>query len=108
MVLAGRFVRQSRFESELTSKFARDSCACKPRRCPKEPAQGTGLPLPGGAGPDRHIARSDVGRTRGRSARPACLFRDIMERADMVLRQWPVAGLSLLALMVVLGVALVG
>jgi hypothetical protein len=31
-----------------------------------------------------------------------------MERADMVLRQWPVAGLSLLALMVVLGVALVG
>jgi hypothetical protein len=31
-----------------------------------------------------------------------------MERADMVLRQWPVAGLSLLALMVLLGVALVG
>jgi hypothetical protein len=31
-----------------------------------------------------------------------------MERADVVLRQWPVAALSLLALMVVLGVALVG
>jgi hypothetical protein len=47
IVLAGRFVRQSRFESELTSKFARDSCACKPRRCPQEPAQCAALPLPG-------------------------------------------------------------
>ncbi len=30
-----------------------------------------------------------------------------MERAELILRQWPLAGLSLLALMVTLGVALV-
>jgi multicomponent Na+:H+ antiporter subunit D len=32
----------------------------------------------------------------------------VLERADGVLRQWPVAGLSLLALIIMFGVALLG
>jgi hypothetical protein len=41
-----------------------------------------------------------------RAARTSLPFGDAMERADMVLRQWPVAGLSLLTLMVILGAAI--
>jgi hypothetical protein len=49
IVLAGRFVRQSRFESELTSKFARDSCACKPAAAPRTPRKVPRSLFQGGA-----------------------------------------------------------
>ena len=40
--------------------------------------------------------------------RVAAGLRRRLERAEAVLRQWPVAGVSLLALMVILGAAIVG
>ena len=43
-----------------------------------------------------------------RVARGSLPLGEVMERADVVLRRWPVAGLALLALIVVLGAAIIG
>ena len=54
------------------------------------------------------VPEGDMVVVAERAARGSSGFGDAMERADTVLRQWPVAGVSLLALMVILGAAIVG
>ena len=54
------------------------------------------------------VPEGDVVVLAERAARTSLPFGDALERADGVLRQWPVAGLSLLTLMVVLAAAIFG
>ena len=55
-----------------------------------------------------HVPEGDVVVLAERAVRTSLPFGDALERADVILRQWPVAGLSLLTLMVVLAAALFG
>jgi hypothetical protein len=54
------------------------------------------------------VPEGDVVAVAERLTRTSLPWGDALVRADAALRQWPIAGLSLLAITVILGVALFG
>jgi formate hydrogenlyase subunit 3/multisubunit Na+/H+ antiporter MnhD subunit len=55
-----------------------------------------------------HVPEGDVVVLIERSSRRGAAWGEWLERADVILRRWPIAGVALLAITVVLGVLIVG